>query len=430
MAIQPITDLVLLIGTNPLPNLVVADYLLQKHPRLTKIWLVHSEKTQQQSGTNEHARNLIKLLYQRWPSHVALASAPEMIALSDVSMATEIYKDLEKQLLKRLSPSGLVHLNYTGGTKSMSVHVYAALHQNIRDKIEFSYLDARTFRLISDNPAVMVMEADLRHHVSLSFEDMIALHGFERKNKDQDNPLTTCLPVYEHLLQEGGWHLIYGDEGFDRNLFMDRNDKGQLASKISRLTESNREKMALTSRNDAFMELINRMPEAYRLYRPDGTLNDSLSASHFKSAVKYIDGLWLEDYLFNLLSGKLNRPRLEFQKDWQITKPEWGGQLDFQLDVITVNGYQLTGISCTMSDEKPVCKSKGFEIIHRTRQIGGDEAKAVLVTRLPDKVRDLVQAELEVHTGGSQSNILVLGNTDLIHNGQMLRKIEAFICDN
>lgn len=35
--------LILLIGTNPLPNYVVAEYFLKNNPDLKTVWLVYSE---------------------------------------------------------------------------------------------------------------------------------------------------------------------------------------------------------------------------------------------------------------------------------------------------------------------------------------------------------------------------------------------------
>ena len=59
------TDLILLVGTNPLPNYVVAEYFLSQDNRIRKIWLVCSEKTNYQAGTEELAVNLKALLDQK-----------------------------------------------------------------------------------------------------------------------------------------------------------------------------------------------------------------------------------------------------------------------------------------------------------------------------------------------------------------------------
>ena len=42
--------LILLIGTNPLPNFVVADYFLRHNPNIETVWLLHSEAKWYQLG--------------------------------------------------------------------------------------------------------------------------------------------------------------------------------------------------------------------------------------------------------------------------------------------------------------------------------------------------------------------------------------------
>ncbi len=93
-----------------------------------------------------------------------------------------------------------------------------------------------------------------------------------------------------------------------------------------------------------------------------------------------------------------------------IEKSDW--TKNFELDVVIINGYQLVGISCTTSKETHICKSKGFEIHMRTRQIGGEEAKAVLITRLRDDNVMSLEKELQLDIGSGE-NLIVLGNRDL-----------------
>jgi hypothetical protein len=125
-----------------------------------------------------------------------------------------------------------------------------------------------------------------------------------------------------------------------------------------------------------------------------------------------------------VLTEKLKDDKITIDINWVIKKSEWQSpNQNFELDVILLKGYQLIGISCTTSEKKGECKNKGFEIFMRTRQIGGEEARAVLVTRLSEPGE--LQGELEVDTGGG-GNILVLGADDLKEN-ILVRKICEFI---
>ena len=141
--------LFLLIGTNPLPNFVVADFFLKQNQRIKKIWLVYSEKNRFQSGTKEEADNLEKLIKQKHQGHANLEFPLEKTAISDVSNAMVIRSDIVQKMLPNLRGTKGIHLNYTGGTKSMSTHVYWILRKLEDAEKEFSYLDARNFRLIS-----------------------------------------------------------------------------------------------------------------------------------------------------------------------------------------------------------------------------------------------------------------------------------------
>ena len=80
-----------------------------------------------------------------------------------------------------------------------------------------------------------------------------------------------------------------------------------------------------------------------------------------------------------------------------------------------------------MSSDKGTCKKRGFEVILRTRQIGGDEARAVLITFAKSSTAKIMQQELIYETGGSK-NIFVLGIEDL--KPKILnKKLQRFLFD-
>ena len=124
-------NLILLIGTNPLPNFVVADYYLHNNhnPELQKIWLVHSEKKEFQDGTLVYAENLKKAIEKRINEsclkHKQISIS--FVPLSNVSNAKQISRDINEYLINNLVEGSSVHLNYTGGTKVMGTHIYLTL---------------------------------------------------------------------------------------------------------------------------------------------------------------------------------------------------------------------------------------------------------------------------------------------------------------
>ena len=115
-------------GTSPLHNFVVADYFLQNNNNLKTIWLIHSEKNAIQAGAYEQAKNLEKVLRERWEGkHPRLKAPLRKVALSDVNNVDTIREDIEDKMLSRWQQGDTFHLNYTGGTKAMAIHVYHQL---------------------------------------------------------------------------------------------------------------------------------------------------------------------------------------------------------------------------------------------------------------------------------------------------------------
>lgn len=480
--------LILLIGTNPLPNLVVADYFLQTTPSIKTIWLLCSEKVKgHQAGTIAQAKNLEKVLKSKWKNrHPNLSFPCRKKSIHDVSDAQSIRNTMGQDMLDDLKDSDGFHLNYTGGTKSMCIHTYWLLNAIDTVQSSCSYLDARNFRLIGEDAQTVVLSGDLRKDVRLSFEDLIDLHGFERTNKDDGTIFSHAVDAFEELILENQLPLFYDAiGGYDRSLFT--KEDGNLAGGVNHLkkklalfmlTGNELEALkkeglptaigtglkslinkgfsreddfcnALETRigkkavgaygsrilgyakntdpftpNDAFKSVVKEMPEEFRIFDKDGRFDWEMTNRHFKNALKFLDGFWLEDYVAECIRSDIGEDRIDIRQNWEIRKREW--TTTFELDIPLINGYQLTGISCTTDQGKDLCKNKGFEIMHRTRQIGGDETKAILITRLPEKKLKNVQMELIHDTGGSKNNILVLGADDL-KKDKLINSIESFI---
>jgi len=389
-------------------------------PSLKSIILLYSEKTRHQSGTKEYAENLQDLLQSR---HKERDLRFELIPLSDVSDAKEIQRNLRDRLTSYLQQTGPFHLNYTGGTKAMGIHVYRWLEEYAEEKnlpVSFSYLDARTFQIVDD--ARGRITDDLRNEIGLSLDKLIKLHGFEKKN-EQTNDLdlfNNAINKFKELIDNDTLEAYFTH--YDRAVFTD--EKGKLLNKTQKLKSKITEKGFIAQ--GAFLEVIKLMPEEYRLFNNDGSFKEPTPNKNTEKAIEFLDGKWLEQYVYDVLKRNIKGEKITIDINWEIKKPEWQSpNQKFELDVILIKGYQLIGISCTTSGQKHLCKSKGFEIFMRTRQIGGEEARSVLVTRLSESQKEEVQSELEIDTGGRE-NILILGANDL-KDSILVEKIRDFI---
>lgn len=414
-------NLVLLVGINPLPNYVVGKYFLMNNPNLKKIWLVYSEK-QNEFGTEEIAKKIRDVFNK---------DIFEFCPLENISDARDIKRNVETNILEKISSS--VHLNYTGGTKAMAVHVYRAIekYKNIPEK-SFSYLDARMFALTDDDKGIVT--EDLRKSIDISLEDLIKLHGYE-KYKEERNYLEwkDALHEFDLIIQAGKLkNYLDWKKRIIREIYY---SNGEFEEKVNEARKKNSKGLD-DFNNDPFKQdiicVLNKIPTEHsilddtgNLWIPDENINNKKYKTRIFPAIDFLDGKWLENYVYIIINKALPKD-IPISLNWKLKKKKDGK--DFELDIITINGYQICGISITTDQQEYLCKSKGFEVFHRVNQIGGDEAKAILITCLThksDKVDQVTKMgdDLKVETN---SNILVLGLEDLIKE-ELLPKITEFI---
>jgi len=188
--------LILLVGANPLHNEVVAEYFLSTNVSLKTIVLIYSEiNFTNKSNTKKYADNLERLFKSR---HGDIAI--EKVYLSDVSNAERIFFNLREQLQDTLAPGSSVHFNYTGGTKTMAVHLYRWLERYAENnviRISFSYLNDKNFWIVGDDGEV---SGDLREKVNLNIEEIIELYGFERKTDSKNNFKNDIMEKFKEII--------------------------------------------------------------------------------------------------------------------------------------------------------------------------------------------------------------------------------------
>ena len=402
-------NLVLIVGTNPLPNYVVANYFIQKNLNLKKIYLLHSEQTPTQAGTNIYAENLtIQLTALIEKSGKNIEVAFQNLQIKDVAKKRSIEEVVQNQIIDKIEGWSKVHLDYTGGTKSMTTYTYLTFHNNHKNlEMSYSYLDARGYKLVFDNSYI---EYNLLKFVSISFSQLIGLHGFIRKNKDKYEILKTFedpLKEFSNLIEKGNINDFYSKKGgYTRKIYL--NKEGKLDPSVDESSVKFKEHYSSkNSINSEFSSVVGQMNADLKIFNSEGNFNCKISKKNLTRAVKFLDGDWLELYVHQLLK---EAPLSNYENllDWEIKKPVWKNNY-FQIDNILMKGYQLIGISCTTAYEKSLCKNKGFEILLRTQQIGGSEAKSVLLTRMPKQNIEILQEDLVVDTGTGRNNIKVLG---------------------
>jgi len=352
--------LFLLIGSNPLPNAVAGRLLGTQGGTIT---LIHSENSFQVAQ-----RLQSWLIRQRFPN-VRLKEVGES---HPVSIAENVRAELQAINARH------VGLHYTGGTKAMSVHAYRAVDQWVQGKgvkPVFSYLDARRLQMEFDPADPFSGEPGqgtyIGRAVELTLTDLLELHGWTLQHFPTAHPL---LPVSARALamaceREDAfkvWKQWIHDELRAKCRRPDKDEwktKTALKSIVLHLSEHN----SLDSVARSIHSELNQAAGSVTLEHPVFDNN----TQHF---CEWLDGKWLEHYVLDALNSQAAHLKLH-----QCVQNIETAEVQFDVDVIGLRGYQLFAFSCSTDTGKSLLKSKLFEAYIRARQLGGDEARVALV---------------------------------------------------
>lgn len=412
--------LILLIGTNPVPNYVAAQLLCPRG----KLYLLHT------TGTKDVAENLAFIFgLDRCP--------PEnLFSLGEAeSDPQQVYETIQK-ILTVIPVAETPGLHYTGGTKVMSVHAYRAA-LTMKKPVICSYLDAHTLEIVitQSNTSDGVWRFYVGDKVKIGMADLLKLHNLSLKQApkkrsrlkmdgDRLEQLYQALADI-HLVHRQEWRdwcnvnlrrtkeareMVIEDwqaQAGDSKLWMwqeitDKGDKWKSEGKLKRVELTDAPN--LRKARQIFMEQFPNLSE-YNLVNL-GQLCGFPKRDDMIDFAKWFDGEWLEDYtlwaLQQLVSEDYNL--VEPGMDYKIQNPE------FQFDVAVTRGYQLFAFSCTTSDDKKICKSKLFEAYIRAQQMGGDEARTALICCYEDIGK--LEGEM-IREFNAKDKIKVFGYKDL-----------------
>jgi hypothetical protein len=411
-------QLILLIGTNPLPNYITALFL---QPEVENIFLVHSDDNRNQKGTKNIACSLRDELVNRNFERKRIA----LIPLADASSAHNIEENLDALLLKHLVRKD-VQLNYTGGTKVMAIAVYTWLTEKANTgavgHIVYSYLDARSNRLTYDK-GVRQTSNDLREVMGMDdIAELLRLHGYQQVMCGRQyfpdvisilNDLIKNDVIKDFLEWKNQFRTFFYQDGKIIET------KKKLLSNLERRTIQDSIEIFNKSLDSLSFtrSLLKAFPPENQLLDGDGYLwipNDQATNNDIKNricvAVEYLDGKWFEHYVFDVIE-ELAREK-GFIKDRQYglslnaRKP---CSKEFDLDIFVLRGYQLIGISITTAGQQE-CKLKALEVMHRVQQIGGDESRGILIGMLNEtQVADMQMDISFFMTGANEEHFKVIG---------------------
>ncbi|WP_129675885.1 Card1-like endonuclease domain-containing protein [Candidatus Chloroploca sp. Khr17] len=419
------STLILLVGSNPLPNYLAACTL---HP--SAITLVYTDET-------ESAKDRLKrALRQALGATITLDDH----FVEDATCATTV----SRAISPLVGPT--THLHYTGGTKVMAAHARLAFQKADGTGTQASYLDEggskHTPRLRFDDGNAVPLPAD----VPLTLETVLALHGITCTPRGVKPPAPTAEDAREilcHVLADPHMgaksideHTILGNvlsnlqtasecsdipcipEHLDkaltylRSVFPDPKLVAKLYAERKRLEhfkdKPNRATAQPFRTDDYGLTLsLPQFPTAEQLSQL-GTTKEK--ESWFEQWYKFIGGEWLEEWLGAQIHALNLEPTPEITVGVNAKRGERKAQLE--VDVVVMRGHRAYFISCTTDDTKPICKSKLFEVAVRSRQLGGDLARAALVCFANSTTVAKLQADID-DVWGASNTTRVFGLDDI-----------------
>jgi len=366
--------LFVMVGTNPIPCYISALYLLDCYNSEIELYLVCSKEDPRinQAGTfpvGERIRDQIHVLFPDLP--IILKEISDVASSNAITAVLQnCYDDTDE-----------IHLNYTGGTKSMAAIAFNMLkgHQSFSS----SYLDGRRHIMVIDGEIVDGTDLRKNAYLKLNLETVIRLHGLD---DFAENPIN---PGYRGLMDEIG-NLLTNKR--INELYCSRNHQKTPPEKLieeEKQVGQKREKLIIAS-----------------------GIRDH--ESNEKNINEFIDGKWLEYYLYDELN-KTDHQGVDIYFD--VERDNY-----CQLDLIAIYGYQMTLISVTTDAHQAMSKLKAFEAIHRAHQLGGDEAKTIMVTFMQDP-RNL-EANIRGSFGSLVPGFKAYGINDFYDNSIFSKIIE------
>ena len=341
------TLLMLTVGTNPLPVWVARHHLKDKLSPPIHVRLVHTKETKPERD------RLLKYCHG-----VATIDTVETVSGNPTTVRNNITENLKHNLPDN---TNCIHVHYTGGTKVMCVETVAAA-ENIKVtlpsrnlQIETSYLDPRAdagATLIDRNGNILV--SDTRKGVEPSLQRIAELNGFELgpfpyefRDKSGNNHTRNC-PAPNTLSRE---QLAKGRAAFNSGRHL-RPDLFECA--------------AYAAFQDALADISQQCSDRsnYRLFHKVYVRRANVSDPSVKP---------------------------------------------FELDVVAVLGYQIVVVSCTLTKKHALVKQKGMEAILRMRQLGGIEARSIVLCGVSQEAQQLIQAELKEETGHASLSLEIWG---------------------
>jgi len=422
--------LLLLVGSNPLPNAVAGKLLTATAGAITLIYSKDGPALAQRLSAWLRAGHSDTTIDLKEVKESDANSVEESIREALTNYERKVIEEYKSNSSNANSGQKIrIGLNYTGGTKVMAVHAHLALEKWIKGPHKhdifssdplFSYLDARTLQMCFDpasgRPAISFY---VGREVGIGIRDLLQLHGWElEKNSPTTVPVLpqsakALLTVHGNPANTEIWKTWLRDELFHKAkkqklldspfwVFQSEQElQGQYEVKYSGYETNWKNNPSLQKLELSWPGLPTLRATMSKELEQDGDENFKLTigipSSHNEAVkfCKWLSGTWLESAVLSVLQDCAQE--LHFNDCGMDIQPKAVGSsgVHFQFDVAAMRGYQLFAFSCTTeSKNRGLLKQKLFEVYVRARQMGGDEACAALVCCVTPEMADELVNEM------------------------------------
>ena len=363
---EQVDSLILLVGSNPLPNYLAAMAL-----KPSTIHLVHTEETK------EPKDRLHDALSADLGSSVTIGGD----AFVDEPFIASAVGDKIRDLIAKCNAP---HVHYTGGTKVMSAHALKAFYEKGGRPENASYLDeAQTcLRFDGNLPSRSLSDCG----VTLTLDRILQLHGVTRRPRSPVNggPKPSDVQAIATVVLQ----------------------RPQVASCLY----GERKRLEDGSFSEAKETPCNAFDYGVALSAPVIPPTEGMNKKCFDTWCKFIGGEWLEDWVAARIAavGLTDVPQITVG----LNCSRAGTERPFEVDVAVIRGQRSYFISCTTDMTRSICKSKAFEILVRARHMGGDLARSALVSLLPGNAVTGLQEDV-ADAWGSANTTRVFGLEDM-----------------
>lgn len=370
--------LILLMGSNPIPNYIIAKYLteIEKYGEVKfnipdLIVFVHTSKTARFARQIQSVLNLSSDFEIQEVKLDEDGRKPKIIRKKIIEKLDEIRNN--KKIIS-------IHLNYIGGTKTMAVQTTKAVEKWVQDHPEVDCLvsdvDPKNHKIIlSDNGIGYPIIGDLRERIKLSINELLQLHNMEindgGKNELSVDELDLILFCKELL------NKYQSDE--EKTFSKKMGEYGRKYNNFAKGRNDNEKERKIVDNPGYFNQLkkniYTKLPVLKKINL--NCTSDTQNVCFFD----FVFGGWLEELIQKIL---LNLKQEVYPEVYEIrrgVKAEYDNRTT-EIDVIAIQGYQLYLFSCTTANKIQLVKQKTFEAIYRAEQLGGEHAKVIVVSTM------------------------------------------------